>query len=228
MLKSEQLKELFVEVFSLANRNAVGDGNPFLVKIKSKRYYVYLKNISPAYFKNSPDIVRVQLPFSTKFENISKSVIPLIVLGYNDDEDTYTAWNPILIKSRLNHKSNVSLYSRKAFSSQLTRKRITSGYLNTGEQVLILKRKYILDFFEQYEKLFGGKIAALTNDATLKQEEGYINEIKDKELLKLIVPLIRKRQILESVEVCSKYYGRKYSKMTFSDWFKLIQKLIPD
>ena len=52
-----------------------------------------MKNLSPAYFKNSPDVTRVQLPYSGHFSKIFKADIPFIFLGYDVDTDTVVTWN---------------------------------------------------------------------------------------------------------------------------------------
>lgn len=74
-----QLKDLFVEVFSLSNSFIHISGSlPFLMEIAARKYYVYIKNISSAYFKDRPDTTRAQLPAKEDFNEISKSSIPFM------------------------------------------------------------------------------------------------------------------------------------------------------
>lgn len=50
-------------------------------------------------------------------------------------------------------------------------------------------------------------------------------EITDIQVLDLINPLLEKNRVLEAVEICTKYYQDKFSKMSFKDWFELINNL---
>ncbi len=109
---TDKEKDFQYETLNELDEFSYDDGNPFLIKIGTKQYFVFLKNLSPAYFKNSPDVTRIQLPYSDHFSKIFKADIPFIILGYDVDTDTVVSWNPQKIKERLNAKSNVSLYSR--------------------------------------------------------------------------------------------------------------------
>ena len=40
---------------------------PFLISFKNKNYYIYVKNLSSAYFKDRPDTTRAQLPIKEEF-----------------------------------------------------------------------------------------------------------------------------------------------------------------
>ena len=72
---AKELKIKFIETLSDLVNFSYEDGNPFLIKIGTKRFFIFLKNLSPAYFKNSPDVTRVQLPYSDHFSKIFKADI---------------------------------------------------------------------------------------------------------------------------------------------------------
>ena len=55
---------------------------PFLMSLKGRKYYVYVKNLSSAYFKDRPDTTRAQLPIKDEFSEIKESAYPFIFLGY--------------------------------------------------------------------------------------------------------------------------------------------------
>ena len=55
---AKELKIKFIEILDQIEDFSCEDGNPFLIKIKTSQYFVFLKNISPAYFKNSPDVTQ--------------------------------------------------------------------------------------------------------------------------------------------------------------------------
>lgn len=229
---AKELKIKFIETLSVLEGFSYGDGNPFLVKINSKRYYIFLKNLSPAYFKNSPDVTRVQLPYSPHFSEIFKEDIPFIILGYDVDNDTIVSWNPKKVKERLNAKSNVSLYSRESLQSKVRSNELKSGYLSNGEKIIIFKRELLTSFFDNISTIFRDRKASLenfdpkvVNDINIDYLPEKLHELTDKSLLHVLKPLLKRNRVLEAVEICTQFYKGKYKAMTFKDWFKLVNKL---
>ncbi len=226
---AKELKIKFVETLSRIDGFNYKDGNPFLIKILDKQFFVFLKNLSPAYFKNSPDVTRVQLPFSYHFDKIFKANIPFVILGYDVDNDTVVSWNPSKIKERLNAKNNVSLYSRNTLQSNINKNEIKTGFLSNGEKIILFRREDLELFFQ--------KLPLLYEDNQLKHNEyedivsepieflfpEKLYEITDIQLLNLLTPLLEKNRVLEAVEICIKYYQDKFTKMSFKDWFNLIE-----
>lgn len=228
---AKELKIKFVETLSCVDGFSYEDGNPFLIKIYDNPYFIFLKNLSPAYFKNSPDVTRVQLPFSDHFDKIFKDNIPFIILGYDVDNDTMVCWNPLKIKERLNAKNNVSLYSRNSLQSDIKNDEFRTGVLSNGEKIILFNRENLELFFEKLPSLFNFNqtINKDNNDNVSEPKEIYfpekINQIIDIDLLNLIKPVLEKNRVLEAVEICMKYYETKFKEMTFKDWFKLINDL---
>lgn len=228
---AKELKIKFIETLSDLVNFSYEDGNPFLIKIGTKRFFIFLKNLSPAYFKNSPDVTRVQLPYSDHFSKIFKADIPFIILGYDVDNDTVVCWNPKHVKQRLNAKSNVSLYSRESLQTKVKPNEFKSGYLSNGEKIIIFKRGSLTSFFDNIPALFkevkGENEDEKTNIVSEPLTE-YITDrlldITDKSLILEIKPLLKKNKVLEAVEVCTQFYKGKYKSMTFKDWFKLVNK----
>lgn len=138
-LFAKDLKIKFIETLNELDEFSYEEGNPFLIKIGTDKYFVFLKNLSPAYFKNSPDVTRVQLPYSEHFLKIFKADIPFIILGYDVDTDTVVAWNPTKVKERLNAKSNVSLYSRSSLQENVKDDEFRFGYLSNGERIIVFE-----------------------------------------------------------------------------------------
>ncbi len=226
---AKELKIKFIETLSELEGFIYEEGNPFLIKINSKRYFIFLKNLSPAYFKNSPDVTRVQLPYSPHFSKIFKADIPFIILGYDVDNDTVVCWNPKKVKERLNAKSNVSLYSRESLQSRVKPNEFKSGFLSNGEKIIIFKRELLTIFFDNILALFKekrGSIVDVETEVVNEPVTDYVSEklfeLKDKLLIQEIKPLLKKNKVLEAVEVCTNFYKGKYKAMTFKDWFKLV------
>lgn len=223
---AKELKIKFVETISGINSFSYEDGNPFLIKIYDNQFFIFLKNLSPAYFKNSPDVTRVQLPFSEHFDKIFKANIPFVILGYDVDNDTVVCWNPSKIKERLNAKSNVSLYSRNSLQSNIKGNEFKIGFLSNGEKIIIFKRENLQLFFKELPNLFDNIQKKYSVNYSEPKEDYTSNkllEITDIQLLKTITPLLEKNRVLETVEYCMKYYQGKYESMSFKDWFNLIK-----
>ena len=56
------LQQIFIESLEECDSFRIIDGlNPFHIMLNGKELYIYIKNLSPAYFTN-PDVWRVQLP----------------------------------------------------------------------------------------------------------------------------------------------------------------------
>ncbi len=228
---AKELKIKFVETLSGIDGFSYEDGNPFIIKIYDRPFFVFLKNLSPAYFKNSPDVTRVQLPFSEHFEKIFNANIPFVILGYDVDNDTMVCWNPSKIKERLNAKSNVSLYSRNSLQSNINANEFKTGFLSNGEKIILFRRENLDLFFEKILVLFDNNQIEIKDNEDIVSEPTEIYfpeklyEITDTQILNLINPLLEKNRVLEAVEICVKYYNDKYKSMTFKEWFALINKL---
>jgi hypothetical protein len=229
---ARELKIKFIETLSDLEKFSYEDGNPFLIKIGSKRFFIFLKNLSPAYFRNSPDVTRVQLPYSDHFSKIFKADIPFIILGYDVDNDTFVCWNPKQVKQRLNAKSNVSLYSRESLQTEVKLDEFKSGYLSNGEKIIVFKRDNLTSFFEKISVLFKEikdeneeKNTYIVDEPETEYIIDKLLDITDKKLIFEIRPLLKKNKVLEAVEVCTNFYKGKYKSMTFKDWFKIVNKL---
>ena len=226
---AKDLKIKFIETLNVLENFTYENGNPFLININKNQYYIFLKNLSPAYFKNSPDVTRVQLPYSTHFSKIFKAEIPFIILGYDIDNDSFVCWNPEKIKERLNAKSNVSLYSRESLQSNVKSNEFKSGSLSNGEKIIIFKREMLTTIFENLDNLFNeqskkSKIEIL-EEPIVEYVSGKLIEIKDNNILQQIKPLLKNNKVLKAVEVCTEYYSGQYKSMTFKDWFNLINSI---
>ena len=225
-----ELKNILIDSFNNDKSFNYEDGNPFLINFEGKKYYVFLKNISPAYYPKYPDITRIQLPFSAHFKKISMSNIPFIILGYNSEYATFTGWDPSKIKSRLNNKSNVSLFSRDSFQEMVHFNDFKEHYISNGDKVVLFSIKSTPIYFKSVDSLFAiakNKIEGITKKQltiNLFDNKEKLEEIYDKTILKKITLLIKKDKILEAVNTCALYYQDDYPNMELRDWFELVEK----
>lgn len=228
-LAAQELKEKFIEAFNKFDDFVYleEEDNPFFINFKDKIYAVFLKNISPAYFKASPDITRVQLPFSNHFAKIQYTDSPFIILGYDVDNNTMVCWNPKKVKERLNTKSNVSLYSRESLQENVGIGEFKKGFLSNGEKIIIFNLKDLPTFFDNLDELFKdideSKIVSPTPVKVNLQDKSTI--ITDQILLEQVESLLKNNKVLKAIEICSEFYKKSYPNMTFRDWSAIIIKL---
>ena len=112
----ETLQQLILDAFQKTPEFKYQSGvQPFLMTYSNKPYYVYVKNLSSAFFRERPDTTRAQLPIKDEFEEIKESPYPFIFLGYDQNNDVLVCWNYHVVKQRLNAAKSVSFYSRKFF-----------------------------------------------------------------------------------------------------------------
>lgn len=226
-----ELKDIFISSFSKEQEFKYKEGNPFLIYYERKHYYVFLKNISPAYYPKYPDITRVQLPFSSHFIKISKSSIPFIILGYESEYNTFSAWDPRLIKSRLNAKSNVSLFSRDSFQEKLRLNEFKEHNISNGDKVIVFYYKTLPFYFRNYITLFENSmeldrvklIKVKSEDKKPKtranQENTSLNDIAiSNEVNKYKL----NNDLIGAVIFCIDNYSKLYPSMTLAKWTTLI------
>ncbi len=228
---AKELKIKFIEALNEQTGFAYEDGNPFLIKLGAKRFFVFLRNLKPAYLRNSPDVTRIQLPMNNHFDKIFKVSIPFVALGYDAINDVFVSWNPPTLKERVNQKRNVSLYSRQSLQVKLKSQEFRIATLSNGEAIVIFERINLASFFNELPNIFNPQKVKVEASKIVphKQQKGEAQSkltlLKEKELLLKIKPLLKKNRVLEAVEICSKYYSGKYPDMNFKDWFKLVNEV---
>jgi hypothetical protein len=196
---------------------------PFFMTYKNKPYYVYVKNLSSAYFRERPDTTRAQLPIKDEFEEIKKSPYPFIFFGYDQNNDVLVCWNYHIVKQRLNMAKSVSFYSRTFFQEEVAEGELLQKRLKNGDEPVLFHRKNLRLFFDRVDSLFNESI---TNCAS-SPEEGKIRIITDEKLITLLRPLLNTEtpHTLEAIKVAEQYYQGKYPKMKLKDWATLVKQI---
>ena len=138
------LQQIFIESLEECDSFKIIDGlNPFHIMLNGKELYIYIKNLSPAYFTN-PDVWRVQLPKKEEFETIKEGNIDFVLLGYDADNDVYTTWHPKWTKQRLNNGESVSFYSRLSLQEEVASSQdIKRLSLNNDGEVIAFPREHL-------------------------------------------------------------------------------------
>lgn len=138
------LQQIFIESLEECDSFRIIDGlNPFHIMLNGKELYIYIKNLSPAYFTN-PDVWRVQLPKKEEFDTIKEGNIDFVLLGYDADNDVYTTWHPKWTKQRLNNGESVSFYSRLSLQEEVASSQdIKRLSLNNDGEVIAFPREHL-------------------------------------------------------------------------------------
>ena len=138
------LQQIFIESLEECDSFRIIDGlNPFHIMLNGKEIYIYIKNLSPAYFSN-PDVWRVQLPKKEEFDTIKEGEIDFVLLGYDANNDVYTTWHPKWTKQRLNNGESVSFYSRLSLQNEVASSQdIKRLSLNNDGEVIAFPREHL-------------------------------------------------------------------------------------
>lgn len=195
-LAKNQLKNLF-EGTVLKDGYVCGDNNPFIISKDEFNAYVFIKNISPAYYHNYPDNSRVQLPTSDRFKEVMNSELDFLILGYDHDNDVFAAWNPSIVKLRLNSKRNVSVYSRFSWQKSVSDGCFIQKHLGNEEKLFLFKREMLSRYFKKYKDLFGLQRDILSVD--VKSNENL--SIQRDEIRGVNDPSLEKHRVLQSTAV---------------------------
>ncbi|MBB5396700.1 hypothetical protein [Mucilaginibacter sp. AK015] len=224
-LYPKELKEKFTSVLSETSDFEFQEGNPFFIRLSGKPYLIFLKNLSPAYFKGSPDITRIQLPYMEIFNQALPAEAALIVLGYDSENDVYVSWSPAKLRQRINTKNNVSLYARTTVQQAAVSGGFKIGSLNTGETFAAFERRALPDFFQNIEKLFPQDSAKPDLFEQKISSPEIIAEISDPAIIAQILPLLQESKILEAATACYDYYGIIYVNMRIKDWLTVAKNM---
>ncbi len=207
----------------------------------NNEYYVYVKNLSSAYFRERPDTTRAQLPIRDEFEEVKKSSIPFVFLGYDQNNDVLVCWNFHVVKARLNEKKSVSFYSRQFFQDEVSSNVFLRKRLKNGDEPILFKRKNLIEFFSQIDAFFPhadnnsdastSTFAApeLLNetehieDKKLFVANGKLLKITDNALIEQLKPLLETKHTLQAWKLAADFYKGQFPAMKLTDWKALVK-----
>lgn len=196
---------------------------PFLMEFNQAKFYVYVKNLSSAYFKDRQGTTRAQLPYRNDFEEIKNSDIPFVFFGYDQINDVLVCWNYHIVKKRLNERKSVSFYSRIHFQEEVVAGEFLRKTLKNNDTPVFFKRRDLMDFFENIESFF--ETSTKNSSPTLPSSASKkILSISEPDLLKKLKPLlaVSTPHTLEAIKVAQSFYG-EIPSMRFRDWANLIK-----
>lgn len=183
-IKPETLLSLMREVLDESTEFLYINGTqPFLMSFNNQKYYIYVKNISSAYFSDRDKTTRAQLPIKQEFDSIKSSPYPFIFLGYDGIYDVFVCWNFHIAKERLNVGKSVSFYSRTFFQSEVNEGEFVRKRLKNGDLPVLFKRSYLIEFFKNIDTFFPTELTSnfyYTAEVigNYNYEEKFINYLK--------------------------------------------------
>lgn len=222
-IRPETLLQLMTSILSKSTDFEYIRGvQPFLMSYKGRMYYVYVKNLSSAYFKERPDTTRAQLPIKEEFNEIKTSPFTFIFFGYDGNNDVLVCWNFHIAKKRLNEKKSVSFYSRRFYQEEVVAGEFLRKKLKNDDVPVFFKRRDLIAFFDNIDKFFDESAnKSIINSVA---DCGKIISIKDADLLAKLKPLLATStpHTLEAIKLAHTYYG-EIPTMKFRDWANLIK-----
>ena len=128
--------------------------NPCHITFEGTEFYVYIKNLSSAYFPNK-DVYRAQLTGIDSLSKIKDSEALFILLAYYEENDTFAVWNPHIAKQRIDTAKSPSFYSRLSLQNEAAIKHdFVSMELRNDASVLAFPRENIVSFMANIEIYF--------------------------------------------------------------------------
>jgi len=222
------LKDIFTAIMKATNFFEYEEGSPFMCTYNGRDFFVYLKNITPGYFNNRPDVTRVQLPYRPHYTRILDSDVSFVILGYDKVNEIFVNWSPLIIKKRLNSKSNVSLYSRYSLQDEVLDGEIKEVHNINGDKMVLFKKNMLPVFFNTIDSIYINEAqdtSLFPADLPTEARSVVLSSIDNEQLLSQINPFLTSGQVLKAIEICRRHYHPYYPAMGFKDWFALVNKL---
>lgn len=201
--------------------------NPFKIRFihgkgDKESYWVFLKNISPAYFEN-PDVSRIQIANKPIFKKIHEQRELCIPVGYDSKSKNFVIWNPSSFLARVLSNDNISIYSR--FSEQANLKENLKEFrLTNDEKVFVVNSSFLSVFLRNIKAYFEIK----ENKSVAK--DGALLPTKHKKLFKHldgVDALIKSVGFMGAVTKMKKIYKDHDDFKNFDplkDWVDLIEE----
>ena len=234
--KGEELAKSFLnKLQNYPNFEIISQSDVCHIRIDNNEYFLYFKCVTHEGKPYPLERQRAQLPKRESFEAIKKSIVPFLFIGYDVDNDVYICWEPSKVKPRLNKKTYVSFYSRLSIQRNVVEGEIKENILTNGDKFVLFKSADILSFFRNIDDYFlelkkdekiGLVAEPFLDDRGSKKIDGKILDINEDESLKLLIDSMKDESRLKIMSVCMNEFGEYYTKMSLSDWHKVIREYL--
>ena len=234
--KGEELAKSFLnKLKNYPNFEIISQSDVCHIRIDNNEYFLYFKCVTHEGKPYPLERQRAQLPKRESFEAIKKSIVPFLFIGYDVDNDVYICWEPSKVKPRLNKKTYVSFYSRLSIQRNVVEGEIKENILTNGDKFVLFKSADILSFFQNIDDYFlelkkdekiGLVAEPFLDDRGSKKIDGKIWDINEDESLRLLIDSMKDESRLKIMSVCMNEFGEYYTKMSLSDWHKVIREYL--
>lgn len=206
--------------------------SPLRIKFGNHYYYLYVKCISGGGAEQYTDNqTRAQLDSNAAFDEIKKSDDRFLFLGYDIDNDVFVCWDPIVIKDRLNKKSNVAIWSRRSFQENAIQGEIRKYQILRNPALVTFRRIDILSFLEMIEIHFPNLIdenKPKSEELNPKEKDnnGVLDSVETDIAIKLFIDekIAQKTSTTMIVNKVMGEFCKKYPYMKYGDWSRTIRQ----
>ena len=233
LLNKKRIFELLSSLLQKSDPNCIIEGNnPYRIYFSNKHFNVYVKNITSTDVRaKERGNYRVQLPYRTEFEEMKSSSTPFIFLGFNTEYKTFASWKSSVIKSKLNTKSNVSLYPR-IIQMESARKKMSFETLPvSGEgEIISFPCELLAEFLQNTSFIDQSPTNLVPNEEDYEakyEQDGRLLKITNPNLIYRLQPILNASDInrFEAYQIIWDFYGDRFPHMKLSHWGKLIDRL---
>lgn len=215
-----------IDIFigSLGDEVLIGgnDKNPFKIKFNNKELLIFIKNMSPTYFKRSPDTTRIQLPYSEHFNEKGDESLTILTFGYDSKNKVFVTWDYKKLKTRINNKKNVSLYSRLSLQEKAIEGEVSHGTLKNGEEFIVFKKSFLPVFLSNLNNYFTDKSHGSNSFSIKVKQNEKLTKITNVNVKSRLKPILEKNKVFEAATLCYNHYGIEYPAMTIINWLKIV------
>lgn len=230
-----KLREMFFDtVKDYPHFEVVLAGTVSHIRIDGDDYFLFFKCVTPEGKPHPIEHQRAQLPQRPEFNDVLKTNIPFLFLGYDVSNDVFVCWEPAKLRARLNKKSYVSFYSRLSIQQSIVEGEIKEETLSNGDKFVLFKRVDIIPFFQMIDEHFpelSKTPSDIVNDSPSqygkkagKDIVGKLSKLEDDDAVKLAIDEMNANNVdrFTIVANCMNQYGSFYNKMTLTDWCKIV------
>ncbi|MEK7127970.1 MAG: HNH endonuclease [Patescibacteria group bacterium] len=184
ILDSRDLRYLLIDNLKIYSDFSffVDGSNPYHFTINKKSVFIYIRNLhSSGAGRGNSDECRIQINKTDSFFSAQNSPELVFFFGYSDDYGTFTAWNPFLLKKRINEKKTISVYSRFSTQEKAKNQGIALYEDDNKQKVISFRPEYLGLYLENFSKMHESSEKTLL-DLIEESDNLYETEAKGREI----------------------------------------------
>jgi putative restriction endonuclease len=166
VLNTKDLRYLLIDSLKIYSDFSffIDGNNPYHFTINKKSIYIYIRNThSSGSGRGNQDECRIQINKTGAFLNALNTDELVFFFGYSDDYGTFTAWNPYLLKERINEKRTISVYSRFSTQKKAKKQGIALYKDDNGQKIISFLPEYIGLYLENFSEMHQSSEETLLN-----------------------------------------------------------------